>query len=77
MIEKLQAHYGFIPRAFRREGTIIFVTANVAIRRSLFEAVGGFRWRSGVGGEEQPVIDRAIKIPTIMGSRRRGNPPKL
>jgi glycosyltransferase involved in cell wall biosynthesis len=42
LVARVQAHYGFIPMAFRREGTILFVTANVAIRRSLLELVGGF-----------------------------------
>jgi glycosyltransferase involved in cell wall biosynthesis len=42
LLERVQAHYHFIPRPWRSGDLDIFVTANVAIRRALFEELGGF-----------------------------------
>ncbi len=41
-LERVQAHYHFLPAPRRSGSAIVFVTANVAIRRSLFTEQGGF-----------------------------------
>jgi glycosyltransferase involved in cell wall biosynthesis len=41
-MERVNAHYMFIPHPHGPKEMKLFVTANVAIRRSLFERVGGF-----------------------------------
>ena len=43
--ERVQVHYGFIPRPWRAGEDMMFVTANVAIRRQVFERVGGIAVR--------------------------------
>ena len=43
--ERVQVHYGFIPRPWKAGEDTIFVTANVAIRRQTFERVGGIAVR--------------------------------
>jgi GT2 family glycosyltransferase len=40
-VERVQAHYGFLPHPWAADGMSIFVTANVAIRRKIFNQVGG------------------------------------
>jgi len=40
---KVQAAFGLYPNPEKRLGGLRFVTANLAIRRSLFDQVGGFR----------------------------------
>jgi glycosyltransferase involved in cell wall biosynthesis len=42
-VERVQAHYDLIPHPWRAGMHDMFVTANVAIRRALFERAGGFR----------------------------------
>jgi glycosyltransferase involved in cell wall biosynthesis len=41
--ERVQAHFGIVPRPWVTQQDIIFVTANVAIRRTLLDRIGGFR----------------------------------
>lgn len=41
-LERVIGHYEFLPKPHKNEGMMLFVTANVAIRRSLFWAHGGF-----------------------------------
>lgn len=51
-MEKVNAHFDIIPLPHGSPSVPLFVTANVAIRRSLFEQVGGFgltdsKWAAG------------------------------
>jgi GT2 family glycosyltransferase len=41
-IERVNGHYNLIPAPHGTEAVPLFVTANVAIRRALFERLGGF-----------------------------------
>jgi GT2 family glycosyltransferase len=41
--ERVQAHFRVLPRPWPTPQDLIFVTANVAIRRALLERLGGFR----------------------------------
>ncbi len=41
-LARVQAHHRLLPQASRMDGGILFATANVAIRRRLFESIGGF-----------------------------------
>lgn len=49
-IERLNGHFEFIPKPQGESAPPLFVTANVAIRRSLFEQLGGFGFDTGFPG---------------------------
>lgn len=56
---RVRAVHDLIPTTARADGTIIFPTAVVAIRRSLFEAMGGFGFPGFVGaGEDTELATR-------------------
>ena len=57
---KVQANHRILPAPSRSSGGILFVTANVAIRRSLFEQLGGFGFpgRFHGAGEDTELANR-------------------
>jgi glycosyltransferase involved in cell wall biosynthesis len=65
---RVRATHGFIPAASLAEGMIIFSTANVAIRRSVFEELGGFGFPDFVGAGEDTELAARLAIRGTAGS---------
>jgi glycosyltransferase involved in cell wall biosynthesis len=60
-LSRLQAHFGFIPSIHVNNGTILFPTANLALRRGLMQSMGGFGFPGTFhgAGEDTEFANRA------------------
>jgi len=63
---KVLARHGLLPMPLRQQAGIHFVTANVAIRRSLFDKIGGFGFPGPFhgAGEDTEFASRAVGAGT-------------
>jgi GT2 family glycosyltransferase len=52
---RVQAHFNLLPQPRLDGRRVLFVTANLAMRRSLFERLGGFGFREGFPGAGEDV----------------------
>jgi glycosyltransferase involved in cell wall biosynthesis len=64
---RVRAAHDLIPTTARADGTIIFPTAVVAIRRSLFEAMGGFGFPGFVGAGEDTELATRLALRGASG----------
>jgi glycosyltransferase involved in cell wall biosynthesis len=68
---KVRAEHDLIPTTEDTGGTIIFPTANVAIRRTLFEEMGGFGFPDFSGaGEDTELATRLFRRGSVMRADR-------
>lgn len=61
-IARVQAHYGLLPRPRQSHDAILFVTANVAIRRSALLAAGGFGYPGFTGASEDSELASRLAL---------------